>query len=277
MRSLIKNDLGSSQSKKRTPRPTLKLKTSESIIYETIPTMGYTIIKCTETEPNNTYILNVVDAMGVSYVIKCSKRQTILQEINIIKSLENNYIVNTFDKNGIFFIVMNYLGKDLFSLIPRLNMEKKMYITAELIRQVKDLHSNGIVHLDIKPENIMILMNEKEEILKVTIIDYEYSRFLRLDSLAHPVNFGTIGYISPEVYKKNNIGTYTDIWSLGITIYSMYTNEPLYIDLVDKNTVKTKTLECNFDFFEENLEKIPLDIRTLIRNMLKKNPHERSF
>ena len=276
MEPLIEPALVSSQNKNRTSRPTLILEPIKSIIFKIILSRGYKILKHIETQQNNTYIITVVNAKNELYVIKCSKKYNILQEINIIKSLENNYIVNTFNEKGIVFIIMNYLGEDLFSVIPKLNIDKKNLITTELIRQLKDLHINGIIHLDLKPENIMILMNEKEEILKITIIDYEYSRLIHSDSLECPVYVGTLGYISPEVYKKTRVNTYTDIWSLGITIYGMYTGNTLFADKFENN-IKIKTLECNFDYFEENLKQIPPNIVILIRNMLKVNPYERYF
>ena len=89
----------------------------------------------------------------------------------------------------------------------------------DLAKGLLRLHENGWVHLDLKPQNVMLNF---EGMFKLS--DFRYSRML--DSPVEHVkdSIGTEAYLSPELKsttEKKRIGCFTDIWCLGLTLHQM--------------------------------------------------------
>lgn len=80
------------------------------------------------------------------------------------------------------------------------------------------MHSQNIVHLDLKPENIMCHTRTSHEI---KIIDFGLAQKLNPNSPIR-VLFGTPEFIAPEIINYEPIGTESDMWSLGVICYVLY-------------------------------------------------------
>ena len=120
------------------------------------------------------------------------------QHPNIIKLLD------LFESSENYFIVLEYMqGKDLFDYIAKrdykLAEERAKQIIYQLMLGVKYLHSFGIVHRDIKLENIM--MTEGTERGCPKLVDFGLSKIIGPSETATEP-FGTLGYVAPEVLKK---------------------------------------------------------------------------
>lgn len=85
---------------------------------------------------------------------------------------------------------------------------------------LKVLHTNGFVHRDIKPDNIMV---SKDGIVK--LIDFNASRAIKANSNKDTVQIGTIGYAAPEQLGLSQSDTRTDIYALGVLLNVMLTGE----------------------------------------------------
>lgn len=107
-----------------------------------------------------------------------------------------------------------------------LSTTQKLKIVKSLIRAVKELHSKGIIHGDIKINNIVLHNQAKKQIIK--LIDFGMS-YLNSDSDKGSMEYisGTMGYRGPEQEKK--ILSYaSDIYSVGVTIIEVWTGEIWY-------------------------------------------------
>ena len=85
------------------------------------------------------------------------------------------------------------------------------------------MHAKGFAHRDIKPENLLL---GKDYILKLA--DFGFSCPLKgkdKSGILH-TKLGTQGYMAPEVYKKNYVGTKADIFSAGVILFIMYAGNP---------------------------------------------------
>ena len=128
-----------------------------------------------------------------------------VDRLEIIKDIPGVVRIISFKRNLIFLEKID--GDDLSDILDK---RKKLFeyevrhITKCLLKIVHSLHTIGIIHGDIKPENIMY--NEMTK--KVTLIDFEYSRH-------------TNNYASPEVLERNYKTSASDIWSIGVTIYTL--------------------------------------------------------
>ena len=91
-----------------------------------------------------------------------------------------------------------------------------------LIETVIACHKRGVVHRDLKPDNIM--MEDVNDPTKLVLIDFGYSREIDADFFKSYV--GTPSYIAPEILNKRPYDKRADIWSLGATFYAMF---PLFL------------------------------------------------
>jgi serine/threonine protein kinase len=110
-------------------------------------------------------------------------------------------LVDLFENSEYYYIIMEYMaGNDMFDFLQRKNFAlpeshvKELLI--QLILAVRYLHSFGIVHRDLKLENIMMSSKENDAIPK--IVDFGLSKIIGPNEKASEP-FGTVGYVAPEV------------------------------------------------------------------------------
>jgi serine/threonine protein kinase len=123
------------------------------------------------------------------------------------------------------YLVMEYIqGKSLFSFIDRapLPPDEVISLGAKVATALVDLHRQNVLHLDIKPSNIML-----RDSGEAALIDFGLSRHLMLPDLLEEefrVPMGTGPYIAPEQIMKNRSDPRSDIYSLGVLLYYLATN-----------------------------------------------------
>ncbi len=219
------------------------------------------------------------------------------KEISILKKMNNNYITNLitygnskfeFDKNSIsnnYYIVLD-LGKkgELFNYIlyPKKGFSESQtrYIFTEILKGVKSIHDNGIIHLDLKIENIMI-----DEFYNVKISDFGFSIDNTNKELIN-IFQGSEKYKAPEIIlKKPFIGFYADVFSLGVILFLILTgNYPFKsarkYDICYSNIIKGKIDHYWFlvkkKIFEDNDDNLPSEeFRDLFIKMIQFEPNNR--
>lgn len=126
--------------------------------------------------------------------------------------------------NNIYDITLyNYYEYDLLDyLIENVKLSEKnaLIIFKQLVSFIKHLHNNNIAHCDLKPDNIMLIDSKT---LEIKIIDYETCiKLLNCDDSKIIKSYkGTVDYYPIETLIKNKFSMKTDIWSLGVILYSM--------------------------------------------------------
>merc|ERR1712176_678694 len=128
----------------------------------------------------------------------------------------------------------------------------------QITQGLKWLHSNGIVHLDIKPQNIF-LDNMNFQKCKPVIADFGFSRVLNNEENNAENNFktlvGTPDFCSPEVLKYEQVTLKSDIFSLGVTFYIMCTGESPFYDEIPSQimtNVQMMNEDYEFEIFEDS-------------------------
>ena len=113
-------------------------------------------------------------------------------------------------------------GKDLFDYMKSRNFEINEERTREIVQSIANaiqyLHSFGIIHRDIKLENIMMTDNSDKAVPKLA--DFGLARMIG-PSEKSTEPFGTLGYVAPEVLKKEPYSYSCDLWSLGCVTYAL--------------------------------------------------------
>ncbi|KAF2756927.1 kinase-like protein, partial [Pseudovirgaria hyperparasitica] len=92
-------------------------------------------------------------------------------------------------------------------------------VSLQITDAVEALHSLGVIHCDLKPENVLVDTSGRE--VRVVVADFGLARMV---SEIHPgfIGIGTISYHPPE----NQIGAGTDVWAIGAIIHFLATGEP---------------------------------------------------
>lgn len=190
-------------------------------------------------------------------------KKHILKEITVLRQMDHPHIVKVyefFETDFYYHIVMEFLeGHELYNTLVgdnfTYNERTICKIMQQLLSAVQFMHNNGIMHRDLKSENI--IHNGKH----VVIIDFGTSKNISA-SKKHKQFTGTSLYIAPEVIK----GSYTekcDIWSLGIIMYIMLSGEAPFKG--KDNEIFANVLSQNYSI---PIEEIP-HISELAKDMLK--------
>jgi serine/threonine protein kinase/tetratricopeptide (TPR) repeat protein len=159
---------------------------------------------------------------------------------------------------GTIFITMEYLaGEDLKNLIQRtglLSVEKAVVVAKQVCKGLSEAHRLGVIHRDLKPQNIMIDSQGNAKIM-----DYGIARQLSGPEItAAGIIMGTPLYISPEQVEGASVDQRTDIYALGVILYEMVTGHPpfegdngLSVALKHKTEVPKSPRDSNAQLPEE--------------------------
>lgn len=149
-------------------------------------------------------------------------------ESKAIAMLSHQNIVKVYDVSFgdlIQYIVMEYIeGVTLKEVIERqgsLRWKDAVHFTIQILRGLQHAHDKGIVHRDVKPQNIMVLADGT---IKVT--DFGIARFTRSDQRTITDKaIGSVHYISPEQARGEKTDEKSDIYSVGVMLYEMITGQ----------------------------------------------------
>ena len=163
------------------------------------------------------------------------------REIEILKLCQHPNIIkllDTFENQDHIYIVMEWLkGGDLFTYLEKrsfkLTEDRARSIVHSLAAALYYLHSYGIVHRDIKLDNI--LMVDESESSDVKIVDFGLSKMIGPNEFCNEP-FGTFGYVAPEVLTKTPYDKRVDIWSLGVVTYILLTGRSPFQESTEKAT-----------------------------------------
>ena len=141
--------------------------------------------------------------------------------------LEHPNIVNIYDvgsENGMHYIVMEYVeGITLKTYIEKkgqLTFKEAVSIAIQVGRGIEAAHSKGIIHRDIKPQNIMILRDGS-----VRVADFGIACLADQGQTLTQETLGSVHYISPEQARGDRVDARSDIYSAGVVLYEMLTGK----------------------------------------------------
>lgn len=193
-----------------------------------------------------------------------------------------------------YFIFMEFLhGIELYELVAlnKLQPIQKEYIARSLIIGLKEMHKNGIAHLDIKLENIMIdIDNTTNTIQSVKYIDFGFACKKDISCNYSNPEKGSKPYLAPEIYNKswknpatnkfNEVFQYIDIWALGSTLFVLFTNT--FLSQKNSNQDHKSIISSIDDEYIKNMMRkyesvIPERFINVLLNLLKVNPEERKL
>ncbi|XP_022529150.2 serine/threonine-protein kinase 17A [Astyanax mexicanus] len=142
----------------------------------------------------------------------------------------------------------------------------------QILEGVSFLHKRDVVHLDLKPQNILLTSNNPLGDIK--IVDFGLSRMVSNNQEIREI-MGTPEYVAPEVLNYEPISTATDMWSIGVLAYVMLTGiSPFLGD--DKQETFLNISQINISYTEEELEQLDKAAIQFIKSLLIKEPEGRA-
>ena len=244
--------------------------------YKLLKTIGkskISVIKEIQSKiDNKIYVVKIVEK---------KKNKYIYNEYNILKKIQDidNVIklYDVFEDEQYFLLILEKLKQpDISEHLTEkgpmkiLNVKKIIYVIAKILIK---LHERGIVHVDIKPDNIMCSYTGQ-----IYLFDFGLSR--EINELSDCCS-GTIYYVSPEIIRNIHsqenikIGKEIDIWSLGITMYVMLFRQYPFFS-VNESEIPKLILNCHIKD-NDKFKTLDADAQDLLYKCLKKNPDERIY
>ena len=198
-------------------------------------------------------------------------------ESKAIAALAHDNIVTIYDmsfNDEFYWIAMEYIdGITLKAYIEQqgvLNYREAIYFTMQILLALQHAHNKGIIHRDIKPQNIMLLRNGT-----VKIMDFGIARFARneLKTLTDKA-IGSVHYMSPEQAKGETIDQTTDIYSVGVILFEMLTGS-LPFEADSAVSVAIKQIESDPISPRQINNQIPKALEQIIIKAMMKNKKDR--
>ena len=203
------------------------------------------------------YKFNIIDK---SYFLKEEYKLFYKNEHIILKKMKHNNIIKIIDyieNENKIFLILDYFNGDKLRY-SKLDNNEMITIFIEILKTIKYIHQQHIIHFDISSDNI--LYKDKQ----IKIIDFGNSIDLDKESNEYKLEnmFGRWQNISPETFNTSKIGYFNDIWALGILLYNIkYKREPFY----------KKGFDIDKIYFNIKYKKINNIIRYILTNYLDLN------
>ncbi len=196
-------------------------------------------------------------------------------EAQAAAGLTHANIVNVYDvgeENGINFIVMELVeGITLKAYIAkkgRLSAREATSISLQVAAGLETAHNNGIIHRDVKPQNIIISMDGKAK-----IADFGIARAASSNTINSNV-MGSVHYCAPEQTRGGYSDAKSDIYSMGITMYEMVTGRVPF-DGDSTVSVALKHLQEEIETPRKLVPDIPFSTEQIILKCTQKSPDRR--
>lgn len=161
------------------------------------------------------------------FVVDGDRLTRFQREARALSALNHPNLVTIYEvgeDKGLHFIAMELVdGKTLASLRDKLSLKELLSIVAQVAEALGAAHQSGIVHRDVKPDNVMVRPDGYAKVL-----DFGLVKLTEVKSApgltAHTqlgVAMGTLAYMSPEQASGEAVDHRTDIWSLGVVLYEL--------------------------------------------------------
>jgi serine/threonine protein kinase len=202
---------------------------------------------------------------------KNNARPRLLREGKLLLKLTHPHIVRAYEVMSapVPLLVEETLpGETLAHLIDRrrkrLSVPEVAHLGLHLCSAIGYLHRNNVLHLDLKPSNIIATHGMAK------VLDLSVAR----PPGPHRGGVGTTGYMSPEQSQGGELGPYSDVWGIGAVLYEVATREPA-CDVGDEtSTTKARKIVCQPKPVRR-FRRLPVSLAMLIDACLRPDPAQR--
>ena len=246
-------------------------------IEECLGTGGMSVVfRATDTDDGSAVAIKMLkdetacDKTALEQFINESKVVSMLSHPNIVSIRDFSF--STARK----YLVMEYIeGISLRTYMDKrgaLELEEFFSFSEQILAALEHAHSRGVIHRDIKPQNILVL---KDGFVKVT--DFGIAKVSEKKRRSETISdnaIGTVYYISPEQAEGKKIDSRSDLYSFGIMMYEMLTGD---LPFDDDRPISVLMMQINDDPIppRRKNKKIPRGLERLILTCMEKDPRRR--
>jgi len=205
-----------------------------------------------------------------------TEKARFIQEAKAAAKLSHANIAQVYEigeEEGRLYIVMEYVsGGSLRDVLDEakgksLPLEKVLTWVQQTAEGLAEAHSHGIIHRDIKPDNLML--TEKGQ---VKITDFGLARLETATRLtASGTTLGTVNYMSPELITGKDVDHRSDLFSLGATFYELLTGQQAYTGQ-DANSTYYAILNASIDPITRFRSDLPGGLDNVVSKLLERDP-----
>ncbi|XP_039318023.2 serine/threonine-protein kinase 17A [Saimiri boliviensis] len=209
-------------------------------------------------------------------------RMEIIHEIAVLELAQDSpWVINlheVYETPSEMILVLEYAaGGEIFDQCVADREEAfKEKDVQRLMRQILEgvhfLHTHDVVHLDLKPQNI--LLTSESPLGDIKIVDFGLSRILKNSEELREI-MGTPEYVAPEILSYDPISMATDMWSIGVLTYVMLTGISPFLGN-NKQETFLNISQMNLSYSEEEFDILSESAVDFIRTLLVKKPEDRA-
>jgi len=199
------------------------------------------------------------------FIHEAALASKILDHGNIVKGLGAGHA------DGFYYFVMEFVdGENIHQMLERVARfpeETALKIVIPIVQALEHAHAQGLVHQDVKPENIIIDRKGTAKLLDLGLA--------RRAGDLKGARMGTPLYVSPEqITGGRAIDVRSDIYSLGATLYHMLTGDPPFVGKTDDETLR-QHVEEELPWPQDLVPELSDDVCMVLSRMLTKDPDQR--
>lgn len=221
-----------------------------------------------KNDPSRKYAIKIMHMKKMSE----HTRNQMREELNVLHKVDHPHVVKyvqSFEDDKYLYIIMEYIqGHDLYMNMDTNGIYSEQ-AAARLIYRILEafnhIHSAGVVHRDVKPDNIMINQNGEPK-----IIDFGLSKDIGQSIRELKTIAGSKMFMAPEIIDHTSHSFPCDMWSLGIILFMMLSGSHPF----DPNNLEHEIVNDALIFLPE-WDRISQLAKDLIRGLLEKNPYKR--
>ncbi|XP_038047065.1 myosin light chain kinase, smooth muscle-like [Patiria miniata] len=229
-----------------------------------------TVNKCVEKKTKKMLAAKFIKAEKPADKKECE------HEIEIMMVLQHPKLLQLYDAfatgNNMVMILEYVSGGELFERVIDeefdLTEKEVTFFMRQICEGVKFMHAQKILHLDMKPENILCVRKNSN---KIKIIDFGLAQKM---TKGLKVSCGTPEFLAPEVVSYDEVAYTTDMWSVGVICYVLLSGLSPFMGDNEGETM-SNILKVEWDFDDECFDDISDMSKNFIENLLKEDKSER--
>jgi len=242
-------------------------------ILEEIGTGAFGVVhRCREKKSGNIFAAKFIPVQHPY------EKSLIRKEIDIMNQLHHNkliYLHDAFEDDDEMVLIYEFMsGGELFERITGEGYEMSEAEVINYMRQIcegiKHMHEKNILHLDIKPENIMC---QTRKGTNVKLIDFGLATKLNPHEVIK-ITTGTAEFAAPEIVEREPVGFYTDMWAVGVLAYVLCSGLSPFAGDNDVETLRN-VKNCDWDFDDDAFQYVSAEAKDFIKKLLNRNKDKR--